>query len=218
MFWQAREEVEEQVEMGAVRIRDRKGTTLAEERNALWDITVGMIVSQLIAYFIQMSTAATLHSQQQEVTSAADAAKALQPLAGDAASALFAVGLIGAGLLAVPVLAASGAFATTQVFNWRSGLNQKFGDARQFYMLIAAVLGIGVAINFVGIDPFQALFLASLIFGLITPPLVVIVLILANNRELMGNAAPGKLLNTICVVTLLTNTAGAIGFLFTGGK
>jgi Mn2+/Fe2+ NRAMP family transporter len=219
MFWQAREEVEEQIEQGRARPDQRRGTTRAELRYSMWDVIVGMIVSQLIAYFVQIATAATLHNAgQTEIESAADAAKALQPLAGNAAGILFALGLIGAGCLAIPVLAASAAFAIAEVLGWRAGLDQPFTRARRFYVAIASTLCLGLVINFVGINPFQALFLASLIFGLMTPPLLLLVLLIANNRRIMGAATPGRWLNALGVVTLLTNLAGALGLLLTGGK
>lgn len=219
MFWQARDEVEEQIEEGRTSASERRGTTRAELHYSMWDVIVGMVVSQLIAYFVQISTAATLHNAgQTEIESAADAAKALQPLAGNAAGILFALGLIGAGCLAIPVLAASAAFAVAEVFGWRAGLDQQFKTARRFYGAIAGTLCLGLAVNFVGINPFHALFLASLIFGLLTPQLVLVVLLIVNNRRIMGSATPGRWLNTLAVATLLTNTAGAVGFLLTTGK
>lgn len=219
MFWQATEEVEEQVEMGRQSRAERVGTTRAELKYSLWDVSIGMLVSQVITYFIQISTAATLHQAgQTEIDTATQAAQALRPLAGDADGVLFAFGLIGAGCLAVPVLAASGAFALAEVFGWRAGLNHTFGRARGFHAAIAGSLLIGLGINFVGISPFKALFLASLIFGLLTPPLVLVVLLIVNNRRIMGDARPGRWLNGLGVLTLLTNAAAAVGLLLTGGK
>jgi NRAMP (natural resistance-associated macrophage protein)-like metal ion transporter len=216
MFWQASQEVEEEVEMGRTSRRERRGETRAELRYSLVDVVVGMVVSQVIAYFVQLSTAATLHrAGQRDVESAAQAAEALRPLAGDAATTLFAVGLISAGLLAVPILVSGAGLAVAELFGWPANLSAPFGRAKGFYGVIAAATGVGLAINFVGLNPLRALFLASLLFGLLTPPLVLVMLLVTNNRRIMGDRVNGRWLNAIGGVTLLTNTAAAVGFLLT---
>jgi Mn2+/Fe2+ NRAMP family transporter len=201
--------------MGRTTRAQRRGTTNAELRYSAWDIVTGMVFSQVIAYFIQLSTAATLHQAGRQVQSASDAAEALRPLAGGAAEALFAVGLLATGALAIPVLAAGAAFALSAVWGWRAGLNESARRAKRFYGAIGAVFAIGLAMNFVGIDSFQSLFLASVIFGLLTPPLILVLLLMVNNRRIMGDRVAGRWLNVVGVVTLLTNTAGVVGFLLT---
>ncbi len=215
LFWQARQEVEEEVEMGRKDRRQRLGTTSKELRYGMWDVIAGMVFSQVIAYFVQLATAATLHNAGKQVQSASDAAQALRPLAGDAASILFSIGLIATGCLAIPVLAGSAAFAVSATFGWRSGLSQPATRARRFYGALGAVLLVGLGMNLAGLDSFQALFFASLIFGLLTPPLILIILLIANNRRIMGDRVAGRWLNALGIVTLLTNTAGAVGFLLT---
>lgn len=186
-FWQAGQEVEEQhrrhIKPLCVSPR-RAGAELARIRT---DTLVGMGFSHLVALFIVIATAATLHANGiTEVESAAQAAEALRPIAGDLAFALFAIGVIGTGMLAVPILAGSAAYAVSEAFNWTEGLNRKPREAKAFYGVIAlATLG-GVALNFIGIDPMKALYWAAVVNGLLAPPLMVVTMLIASNPVAMG--------------------------------
>ncbi len=186
-FWQAGQEVEEQhrrhIKPLCVSPR-RAGAELARIRT---DTLVGMGFSHLVALFIVIATAATLHANGiTEVESAAQAAEALRPIAGDLAFALFAIGVIGTGMLAVPILAGSAAYAVSEAFNWTEGLNRKPREAKAFYSVIAlATLG-GVALNFIGIDPMKALYWAAVVNGLLAPPLMVVTMLIASNPVAMG--------------------------------
>jgi len=186
-FWQAGQEVEEQrrrhVKPLCVSPR-QAGTELARIRT---DTLVGMGFSHIVALFIVIATAATLHANGiTEIESAAQAAQALRPIAGNLAFALFAVGVIGTGMLAVPVLAGSAAYAVSEAFGWTEGLDRKPREAKAFYGVIAlATLG-GVALNVIGIDPMKALYWAAVVNGLLAPPLMIVTMLIARNPSAMG--------------------------------
>ena len=192
-FWQAGQEVEEQHRRHVKPLHvspRRAGPELARIRT---DTLVGMGFSHITALFIIIATAATLHAHGiTQVTSAAQAAEALRPIAGQFAFALFAVGIIGTGLLAVPVLAGSAAYAVSETFNWTEGLDRKPREAKAFYSVIAlATLG-GVALNFIGIDPMSALYWAAVVNGLLAPPLMVVTMLIARNPAVMGELVMGR--------------------------
>ncbi len=218
-FWQAAQEVEEQIAAGQTTLRARQGTTNAELRYAAWDVNIGMVFSNLVAYFIILATAATLFKAgHTDVKSAADAADALRPLAGDAARFLFAIGLIGSGFLAVPVLSGSAAYAMAGAFGWKTGLDQKLHRAKGFYGIIAASTLVGMLINFVGINPIDALFFTAVIFGFLSPPLLMLLMLISANRKVMGERVNTPLLNIIGWATTLAMTAAAVGLIATWGK
>ena len=186
-FWQAGQEVEEQHRQHKhpLGVFPRcAGPGLARMRT---DTLVGMGVTSVTALFIVIATAATLHAHGiNEVASADAAASALRPIAGDLSFLLFAVGIIGIGLLAVPVLAGSAAYALSETFGWTEGLNRKPHEAKAFYgAIVVAVLG-GVALNLIGIDPMQALYWTAVINGLLAPPLMVMTMLAASNPKVMG--------------------------------
>ncbi len=152
------------------------------------DVKLGIGFANMVFYSIVLGTAATLFKAgNTDIQSASDAAQALRPVAGDVATLLFAVGIIGAGLLAVPVLCGSAAYAVSEAFGWRWGLDEKPYRAKQFYAIIAASALVGTLINFTPINPFEALFAVSVLNGFLSPMLLVIILMLANNRRVMGN-------------------------------
>jgi len=165
----------------------RAGGELARIRT---DTLVGMGFSHLVALFIVVATAATLHVHGvTDISSAAQAAQALRPIAGDLAFALFALGIIGTGLLAVPILAGSAAYAVSETFGWVEGLDRKPREAKAFYGVIAfATLG-GIALNFLAIDPMKALYWAAVVNGLLAPPLMVVTMLIAGNPKVMGKFA-----------------------------
>lgn len=177
-FWQASGEVEER--------RGVQGTTL---RNI--DITSGMIWSNVTAFFIIVSTGAVLFSHHSEIKTAADAARALEPFAGKYATVLFAVGIIGAGLLSIPVLAASAAFGVAGLVGWRRGLGRHAQNAPQFYVVIGLAFLIAMELAVSSIDPIKALFYSQVLDGLIAPALIVLLLLLTSSRKLMGDYVNG---------------------------
>lgn len=186
-FWQAGQEVEEQHRQHKhpLGVFPRAaGPGLSRMRT---DTLVGMGITSVTALFIVIATAATLHAHGiNQVASADAAASALRPIAGDLSFLLFAVGIIGIGLLAVPVLAGSAAYALSETFGWTEGLDRKPHEAKAFYgAIVVAVLG-GVALNFIGIDPMQALYWTAVINGLLAPPLMVMTMLAASNPKVMG--------------------------------
>jgi Mn2+/Fe2+ NRAMP family transporter len=177
-FWQASGEVEER--------RGVQGTT---SRNI--DITSGMIWSNITAFFIIVSTGAVLFSHHADIKTAADAARALEPFAGKYATVLFAVGIIGAGLLSIPVLAASAAFGVAGLVGWRRGLGRHAQNAPQFYVVIGLAFLVAIELAVSSIDPIKALFYSQVLDGLIAPVLIVLLLLLTSSRKLMGDYVNG---------------------------
>lgn len=192
-FWQAGQEVEEQHRRHVKPLMITPKTAGMELKRIRTDTLVGMGFSHITALFIIIATAATLHAHGiTNVTSAAQAAEALRPIAGQFAFALFAVGIIGTGLLAVPVLAGSAAYAVSETFDWTEGLDRQPREAKAFYAVIAlATLG-GVALNFIGIDPMSALYWAAVVNGLLAPPLMVVTMLIARNPAVMGDLVMGR--------------------------
>jgi Mn2+/Fe2+ NRAMP family transporter len=159
---------------------------------------------------------ATLHASGNiNIQSATDAAQALEPLAGSAAKYLFALGLIGVGFLAVPVLTASAAYAVAETFGWECQLNDKPREAKHFYGVIAASTLVGMLINFSGINPMVALFWTAVINGLISPPLLAIIMLVSNNRKVMGDKVNGTGTNVVGWVAVLVMFAAAVGMIVT---
>jgi NRAMP (natural resistance-associated macrophage protein)-like metal ion transporter len=186
-FWQAGQEVEEQLRRAAKPLcvaPSTAGPELERIRNDTW---VGMGYSNLISLFIILATAATLHAAGvTNIETSEQAAEALRPIAGDFAFALFACGIIGTGLLAVPVLAGSVAYALSETFNWTEGLDRKLNDARAFYATIAVATLVGLSLNFLGIRPIKALFWCAVLNGILAAPLMVAMLLIASNGRVMG--------------------------------
>jgi len=213
-FWEASEEVEEEKAEGRTSIAARRGATDSELRDEKIDTVVGMLLCNIVFYFVILAAASTLHSSgQTEIASATEAAQALRPLAGDLATILFAIGLIGAGLLAVPVLTGSAAYAVAETFGWRSGLDERPRHAKKFYAVIAVATLVGILIDFVGINPISALFWTAVINGVIAPPLLVVVMLVANNKKVMGTRTNGRVTNLIGWLAASVMFAAAIGML-----
>ncbi len=189
-FWQSGQEVEEQHRRHVKPLHVAPRRAGAELRRIRFDTLSGMAISNMIAIFIIVATAATLHAHGiTSVTTADQAALALRPLAGELAFALFAMGIIGTGMLAVPVLAGSAAYAVSESFGWVEGLDRRPREAKAFYATIAlATLG-GIALNFLSIDPMRALYWAAVINGSLSAPLMLVVMLIARNRRIMGRFA-----------------------------
>jgi Mn2+/Fe2+ NRAMP family transporter len=218
-FWESSQEVEEEIEMGRKTQAERQGATYAELRGAAWDTDIGMLFCNVVFYFVILAAASTLHvAGKTDIQSATDAAQALRPLAGNASSVLFALGLIGAGFLAVPVLTGASAYAVAETFGWECSLADKPREAKQFYAVIAGSTFVGLLINFLGINPMAALFWTAVINGLISPPLLVIIMLVSNNKKVMGDKVNGLGANIVGWAATAIMFAAAIGMLLTWNK
>ncbi|MEN6641993.1 MAG: divalent metal cation transporter [Armatimonadia bacterium] len=185
-FWQANQEVDEQIDEGLRSPKSRSGVSGGDLKWMRSDVVSGMLVSQVVCWFIIATTAATLHAHGiSNVDSAPKAAEALRPLAGNLAYVLFAGGIIGTGLLAVPILAGSAGYAISESFHYRAGLALDWRHARVFYGVIAVSTVIGMALNFIGINPMKALYYSAVLNGVIAPPLMVIIMLISGDGRIM---------------------------------
>lgn len=186
-FWQTSQEVEEQIVEGKTSIQSRRGTNPAELGKMRKDVWVGMFLSNLVMFFIIAACGAILFPQGiTNIETAADAAEALRPFAGEASYWLFAIGIIGTGLLAIPVLAGSASYGLSEAFGWKGGLNSKLRQAKSFYGVMIFAMLVGLGINFLGIDPIKALIYSAVINGLVAPPILALIVLLSSNRQIMG--------------------------------
>jgi Mn2+/Fe2+ NRAMP family transporter len=214
--WQSNEEVEEEIAMGRTRLSQRKGATDAELKHSQRDVLLGMFFSNLIMYFIILATGATLFtSGQTDVGSAADAAQALRPLAGDAAGILFAAGVVAVGFLAVPVMTTGAAYDLAQTVGWKYGLHAKPREAKKFYAAIVGFTLVGVCMNFFGLNPMHFLVWSGVVQGFSTPPLMLLIMLLTNNRRLMGDRVNGRAINILGWLTTAAIFAATIGLVIT---
>jgi NRAMP (natural resistance-associated macrophage protein)-like metal ion transporter len=210
-FWQAAQEVEEERAMGRD-LAHRQGATRKELSRCRSDVITGMFASNAIMYFIVMTTAATLHANgRTDIASAREAADALRPLAGAGAYWLFTIGLIGTGILAVPVLAGSCAYAISEAAAWRGSLDRRPRHAKEFYMVLAFSVAIGIALNYAGIEAITLLFAAAVLNGVLAPPLILIVLLLTGDPTVMGDAVNSRLMTILGWVTFAVMVAAALG-------
>jgi NRAMP (natural resistance-associated macrophage protein)-like metal ion transporter len=188
-FWQATQEAQDasSTRQNATTAQPSGEESRGHLRRIKWDTYIGMGFSNLVAYFIILSTAATLHTAGiNEIETASQAAEALRPLAGELTFVLFSAGIIGTGMLAVPVLAGSAAYAVAEAFDWKTGLDRQLFEAKEFYALVTFATMGGVMLNFSGIDPIKALLWSAVINGLIAVPIMVIMMLLAQRRDVMG--------------------------------
>ena len=215
-FWQAAQEVEEDRAAGRRTVRQRRGATDAELRRARTDVVTGMFFSNLVMYFIILTTAATLHAGgQTTIATARQAAEALRPLAGEWAYWLFAIGLIGTGMLGVPVLAGSCAYAVAEAEIWRGSLEDTPRLARRFYAVVAVSMLVGLALNFVGLDAVTMLFWSAVVNGVLASPLIVLVVLLTSDPTVMGQRVNPPLLRWLGWATAVIMTAAAVGMFAT---
>lgn len=197
-FWQASQEVDEQKSSGRKHLWQRQGATKSELKYAAWDVNAGMFLSNMVMYFIILATAATLHQVgKTQIDTATQAAEALRPIAGSGAYVLMALGLIGTGILAIPILTGSAAYGVAEILGWKCGLDEKPAAAKEFYLVMAACTLGALAINFFGVNPMKALFWTAVINGFLSPPLLIIVMLIANNRQVMGRRVNGPVLNVL---------------------
>lgn len=209
-FWQSSQTVEQETI-----IHSSKAGAHAELRSTAWDVNVGMFFSNFIMYFVILCTAATLfRSGQTTVLTPDQAAQALRPLAGNAASLLFALGIIGVGILAVPVLTTGPAHALAEIFGWSHGLRKAPAGAPEFYAVIALSTIVAVAIGLSGFNPIAALFWASVVMGLLAPPLMLVIMLAVNNPAIMGEHTNGKSVKALGWLTTAAVTAAAGGLIW----
>jgi len=218
-FWQASQEVEETKEdptaTPLIRAPDQAPRELARIR---LDTLVGMGASNLVALFIVLTTAATLNAHGiSNIETSADAAKALRPIAGDFAFTLFALGIVGTGLLAVPVLAGSAAYALGETLGWRIGLAQRPGRAPAFYWAITAGILVGALLNFSPLDPIKALFWSAVINGVAAVPIMALIMLIASQRKVMGEFVVKPWLKALGWAATAAMAAAAAGMIATWG-
>jgi NRAMP (natural resistance-associated macrophage protein)-like metal ion transporter len=215
-FWQAAEEVEEDRLKGQTTLAQRKGASPKELKDARTDTLIGMFFSNFIMYFIILTTGATLHAHgQTNITTAREAAEALRPLAGNGAYLLFTIGLIGTGMLGVPVLVGSSAYAVAEAANWRGSMSDRPKKARAFYGVMAVAMTLGLALNYLGLNAVKMLFWSAVINGLLAPPLILLVILLTSNRKVMGKQVNSPALRYLGWATFVVMTAAAAGMLIT---
>jgi NRAMP (natural resistance-associated macrophage protein)-like metal ion transporter len=217
-FWQAAQEVEEERALGKNTVAQRQGATDAELQRARTDVVTGMFFSNFVMYFIILTTAATLHAHGiVKISTASQAAEALKPLAGQGAYWLFSLGLIGTGMLGVPVLAGSSAYAFSEAMSWGASLDRKPGLAPKFYGVLAIAMVLGVALDFVGMDAVKMLFWSAVANGVLAPPLIVLVVLLTTDRAVMGDRVNPPLLKWLGWLAAAVMTAAALGMFLAGG-
>jgi len=216
-FWQAAQEVEEERAHGHYTAHGRQAATTPQDLNlARTDVVTGMFFSNLVMYFIILTTAATLNVHgMTRIDTAQQAAEALRPLAGRGAYLLFTLGIIGTGMLGVPVLAGSCAYAVAEAANWRASLQYRPRRAQAFYTVLAVSMILGLALNYVGFSAVAMLFWSAVVNGLLAPPLIVLVVLLTNNRKVMGAEVNPPLLRWLGWATAGIMTLAAVGMFIT---
>jgi NRAMP (natural resistance-associated macrophage protein)-like metal ion transporter len=216
-FWQAAEEVEEERAAGRRTVAERKGATGAELARSRRDVLTGMFVSNLVMYFIILTTAATLHPHGiTNIETARQAAEALRPLAGPGAYWLFTLGLIGTGMLGVPVLAGSSAYAISEAMAWGASLDVPPRVAPKFYGVLAAAVALGLALDFAGLNAVQMLFWSAVVNGVLAPPLIVLLVLLTSNPEVMERRVNSPLLRVLGWTTAAVMGAAAVAMFLAG--
>ncbi|MFM7218371.1 MAG: NRAMP family divalent metal transporter [Bacteroidota bacterium] len=206
-FWQTSMEVEEKQENGIV--VDKQ--VLSEMRT---DVDLGMFFSCTVMFFIMLATGTLLHGKLDRIDSVEQAAQALLPLAGRSAYLLFAIGILGTGVLAIPVLAGSLSYITSETFGWTEGLNKKFHEARGFYVVMVLSVLIALLVNFLGISPIKILIYTAVLYGLTAPVMIAVILHICNNKAIMGENTNGRRSNILGMITLVVMSSAAIGLIW----
>jgi NRAMP (natural resistance-associated macrophage protein)-like metal ion transporter len=209
-FWQASVEVEE--------MKNKKHLVVNKKiiRNMKQDVDFGMTISGFVMYFIILTTGTVLYKGGvHQIDTVEQAAMALKPLAGNLAYLLFAIGVIGTGLIAIPVLSGSLSYIFTETFGWEQGLDKKFHEAKGFYVIIAISLLLGLALNYVGISPIQALIYTAILYGITAPVLIAMILHISNNKKIMGEFVNGRTTNILgfSALIIMTFAAGLLIYL-----
>lgn len=224
-FWQTSQEVEEKIlhheKISTAEIAtsdayiDLLDVEVPKEiKNMRIDVWTGMCISNVVMFFIIILCGATLNAQGiTDIQTAADAANALRPFAGDFAYVLFALGIIGTGLLAIPVLAGSAAYAVSESFGWRFGLYRKLKEAYAFYGVIALATGIGIALNFIGLDPIRSLIYSAVLNAVVAPLILILIVLMSSRKDIMGEYKNGLFSKVIGWITVLVMALSVIGVL-----
>ena len=209
-FWQATMEVEE--------MRHKKKGIMVNKKimtEMKQDVDFGMLFSNIVMFFIILATGTVLfNGGVHKIDTVEQAAKALEPLAGKSAYLLFALGVIGTGFLAIPVLSGSLSYIFCETFGWKEGLDNKFQEAKPFYIIIAISLILGLSLNYIGISPIKALIYSAILYGITAPVLIAIILHISNNKKVMGEFTNGKMSNILGVTALVLMTASAAALLY----
>ena len=213
-FWQAAQEVEEERSKGRKTVHSRKGATDDELRAARNDVVTGMVFAGIVMYFIILTTGATLHQQgQRDIETAREAAEALRPLAGSAAYLLFTVGLVGTGMLGIPALAGSAAYAVAEAMHWRGSLDDKPRVAAKFYGVLATAVALGLALDYLNVSAVKMLFYAAVVNGVLAPPLIVLVTLLTSDKTVMGDRTSSPLVRGLGWITAAVMTAATVAMI-----
>ncbi|MFM1821479.1 MAG: hypothetical protein RLZZ402_1838 [Bacteroidota bacterium] len=208
-FWQASVEVEE------MNVHKKLLVNKQIIHEMEQDVDFGMTFSGFVMYFIILTTGTVLYNSGiHQIDTVEQAASALKPLAGDLAYLLFAIGIIGTGLIAIPVLSGSLSYIFTETFGWEQGLNKKFHEAKGFYSIIAFSLLVGLSLNYIGISPIDALIYTAILYGMTAPILIAIILHISNNKEIMGENTNSRLSNALGLAALLIMTSAAVALLY----
>jgi len=206
-----------------VRQKEDKVTTKHKERGLInllikkmqLDVNFGMLLSNMVMFFIILATGTALFSHGiTQIDTVEQAAKALQPVAGKASYFLFAIGVIGTGLLAIPVLSGSLSYIVSETFGWKGTLDKKFYQAKPFYIVIIISLLVSLLINLIGLSPIKALLYTAILYGLTSPVLIAIVLHIANNKKIMKEHTNSKLSNALGIITLILMTGAAVALIY----
>ncbi|MDZ4678845.1 MAG: divalent metal cation transporter [Saprospiraceae bacterium] len=215
-FWQASVEVEEMKNKKRHLVVNKKMIHAMNQ-----DVDFGMTVSGFVMYFIILTTGTVLYQGGvHQIDTVEQAALALKPLAGNLAYLLFAIGIIGTGLIAIPVLSGSLSYIFTETFGWEQGLDKKFHEAKGFYVIIAISLLLGLAMNYIGISPIKALIYTAILYGVTAPVLIAIILHISNNKKIMGEFVNSKTINILgfAALTIMTIAAGLLIYLQLKGQ
>ena len=213
-FWQTAQEVEEERAAGRKTIKARRGATAEELRTARMDVITGMAFAGVVMYFIIVATGATLYkSGQRDIETARQAAEALRPLAGNLAYLLFTVGLVGTGMLGIPALAGSAAYAIAEAMHWRGSLDDKPRIAPKFYGVLAAAVVLGLALNALKVNAVKMLFYAAVVNGVLAPPLIVLVTLLTSDKRIMGKHTNSPLIKWLGWITAVLMAVASIAML-----
>jgi NRAMP (natural resistance-associated macrophage protein)-like metal ion transporter len=197
-FWQSAQQVEEELALGRHTLSQRRGASQEELRASFNDVVAGMFFSTLVMYFIILTTAVTLHAHgKRDIQTARDAAEALRPIAGRAAYLLFSIGIVGTGMLAIPVLAGSTAYAIAESMAWRGSLHRKVRVSPRFYGALAIAVVIGLTLDYAGVSSVRMLFLSAVLNGVLAPPLIVLVIMLTSDRTVMADHVNGKTVRSL---------------------
>lgn len=214
--WSSNQEVEEEIAMGRRRLTDRRGATRNELHRSLVTVVSGMFFSNVVMYAIILATASTLFAAgHRHIESAVEAAEALRPIAGAWASTLFALGVVGVGFLAVPVMTTGGAYDMAQAVGWRQGLHRKPSEAKGFYGAMTVFTLVAMGMNFLGINPMRALVWSGIVQGFSTPPLMLLILRMTNDERVMGVRTNGPVMNTLGWITAAAMFAATVGLILT---